>query len=350
MARLKKRPDGRYQRRVRLEDGRYKMAYGRTMAELSAAEQQIRDQDRQGLKIGDTTLVGEWAGQWLSTYKKGLRAKTVEMYRSTYNCHICDQLGGMVLKDVRPVHIQQVMLSVASQSESLQRKVLITLQQLFSTAAENRLILRSPVEGVKIVKQKRPEKKKYLTQEESARLMQVVQDSRARAFCGLCLYCGLRREEALGLQWRDIDGDVLTVNRALSFVGGQPDPNMDLKTKAAHRQLPIPQPLKEILEELPRTSIWVIPAVRGRMTASAYDRLWQKVEAVWPAPIHAHMLRHTYATMLYKAGVDLRTAQKLLGHSSITMTANIYTHLEAEDSLSAGAQIDQYLQSSHRLA
>ena len=58
--------------------------------------------------------------------------------------------------------------------------------------------------------------------------------------------------------------------------------------------------------------------------------------------VHPHMLRHTYATTLYHAGIDLRTAQRLLGHSSIQMTANIYTHLEAQDSLAAALKLNNY--------
>ena len=54
------------------------------------------------------------------------------------------------------------------------------------------------------------------------------------------------------------------------------------------------------------------------------------------------MLRHSYATCLYHAGVDLRTAQQLLGHASIEMTARIYTHLEAEDGLKMSGKLDDY--------
>lgn len=55
------------------------------------------------------------------------------------------------------------------------------------------------------------------------------------------------------------------------------------------------------------------------------------------------MLRHTYATTLYRARVDLRTAQKLMGHSSIQVTADIYTHLEQEDSLHVSDKLNEYL-------
>ena len=81
------------------------------------------------------------------------------------------------------------------------------------------------------------------------------------------------------------------------------------------------------------------------MTRSAFAKMWAKVTQAVSFHLTPHMLRHTYATTLYHAGVDLRTAQRLLGHSSIQMTADIYTHLEAEDALSAAGQIDQYLAS-----
>ena len=167
-----------------------------------------------------------------------------------------------------------------------------------------------------------------------------------RAFCALCLYCGLRKAAALGLHWADIEGDRLTVRRAVTFLSNQPDPVDELKTKAAHRSIPIPAPLREILLDTPHLSTSVVTAADGSsMTRSAFVRMWAKVTDAVSFHITPHMLRHTYATTLYHAGVDLRTAQRLLGHSSIQMTADIYTHLEAEDSLNAAGQIDQYLAS-----
>lgn len=344
MSELKKRKDGRYQRRITLSNGKTKLVYGRTKAELSAAVRAVQAEDSAGLEVGDHTLVGEWAKIWLDTYKSRLRPATVKMYRDTYNLHIMDAIGGMELREVRPVHVRRVMASVADKSDSLQHKVLLTMRQIFTTARQNHLIAYDPTDGIKPTPHARPAKKQYLTQEEGAALISAIDEPRAKVFCALCFYCGLRREEALGLQWTDISPAALVVSRAVTFPdGNQPDLSMELKTKAAHRIIPIPVALRKILDETPHIGLHVVPNADGSvMTKTGYTRMWAHVTSVTDIPIHAHMLRHSYATSLYRAGIDLRTAQQLLGHATIEMTANIYTHLEASDSLQMASRLDEY--------
>lgn len=343
---LKKRKDGRYQRRVTLSNGKTKLVYGRTQAEVNAAARRAMADDDAGLEVGDSTTVGEWAKIWLTTYKADLRPATVRMYRDAYNLHIMDIIGNMELRAVRPVHIRRVLSGVADLSESLQHKVLITARQIFTSAKQNHLISSDPTEGLKITRHAKPKRKEYLTPTEYTRLLEDVTEPRARVFCALCIYCGLRREEALGLRWTDIGPAGLIVARAVSFPAGsnRHDPSMELKSPSANRIVPIPAALRLILAETPRASEYVVPNARGQiMTQSAYRKMWTTyVEPHFPLPIHAHMLRHTYATNLYRAGVDLRTAQQLLGHASIQMTANIYTHLEAADSLQVVDRLDNY--------
>lgn len=347
MAKLKKRADGRYQRRITLSDGRSKLVYGRSLAALNEAEEAVRAEDRSGLVVGDHTLVGEWAKVWIETYKSGLRPNTVRMYRDTYNLHIRPFLGSMELQAVRPVHVMSVMASVSGSSESQQKKVLLTMRQIFAEARRNRLMNIDPTEGVKITPHATEKKKEYLSMPELKTFIEALSaldDKRPLLFCALCSYCGLRKEEALGLKWSDIEGGRLTVRRALTFSRGHTDSSMELKSKAAHRVLPVPVPLQEILTKAERPCEWIIPTTDGRqMTDGGFKRMWAKAARSSEIHIHPHMLRHTYATNLYRAGVPLRAAQKLLGHSSIQMTANIYTHLEDEDAMAVGGQIDAYL-------
>ena len=294
---MKKRKDGRYQKKVTLSDGRQKLVYGRTITEVNQAVNALRDQDRAGLIIGDTTTVDEWAKMWFDTYKSGLRNNTQNVYRNAYNVHILPYIATLKLQEVRPVQVRKVMKEVAGKSESLQGKVLNTMRQLFATAMQNGLILSDPTVGVKITPHAQPPKKQYLTLEEQGALMEALADAdpRARCFVGLCLYCGLRREEALGLQWGDIQAGKLTVNRALAFINNQPDPVQDLKTKSSHRTVPIPAALQMILDVTPRLGLHILTCTDGRpMTQIAFRRMWGKVVESAPCEVRPHMLRHPY--------------------------------------------------------
>ena len=337
-----KTTDGRYRRRVTLPDGTKKDVYGTSQREVNERVREVQRQAEAGIIIDDSTTVGEWAKTWFATYKSDLRANTLTMYRNAYNNHIREPLAALALKGVRPVHVQSVMRSVADKSESLQHKVLITMRQIFQTAIHNRLIAVNPCDGIKTTPHATDERVKVLTPEQQDILMQDVTEPRARVFCALCLYAGLRREEALGSQWGDIGGDRLTVNRAIAFPANSThaDPNQSLKTKAAHRTVPVPEPLADILAATPRIGLYIVTAARGgEMTRTTFKRLWEHVQKSVPFHVTPHMLRHSYATALYRAGIDLKTAQHLLGHSSIVMTAQIYTHVSADEVTSAAEKI-----------
>lgn len=138
------------------------MVYGRTIAETNQAADALRDQDRTGLIVGDTTTVNEWAKTWITTYKAGLRNNTLQGYRNAYNNHILPHIATMKLQDIRPIHVRQVMKAAAPYSEDLQHKILNTMRQLFTTARQNGLMLKDPTEGIKVTPHARPPKKSFL--------------------------------------------------------------------------------------------------------------------------------------------------------------------------------------------
>ena len=343
---MKKRKDGRYQIRVTLPDGVSKLVYGKTQAETREKAKALQREWESGLVLGDTTTVGEWAVRWFDTYKADVRKVTRETYAILYNKYILPEIGRLRLQDVRPAHLQAILLHVSSKSESLQSKVLIILRQLFKTARQNRLITFDPTEGLKITHKAAPPKDKYLSRQQQENLLYGVQDKKARAFVGLCLLAGLRREEALGLQWGDIAQDVLRIRRAVTFVDNDIDPDMSLKSKSAYRDVPIMGELSQIIADTPKTAIWVIPSATGQaMTKSAFRRMWHKVETSVDFKVTPHMLRHTFASICHAAGVDLKTAQVWMGHSTIAVTANVYTHLDAATKKAESEKVINYLSS-----
>lgn len=327
----KKRADGRYRKSVTLPDGTVKYVYAASVPALNEKVRALLKEADSGVLVGDNTLVGEWAATWLKTYKTNLRANTIKNYLNAYNNHIAPEIAALPLKAIRPVHIQSVMNQVSGFSEDLQRKVLNTMNQIFETAIMNRLISTNPCKGIKITAHNIAKKVKALSPEQQEHLLDSVTDPRAKVFVALGLFCGLRREESLGLMWTDIQDGKLTVNRAVTFLKNQQDPNHELKSKAAHRTIPVPPPLEDILNVAPKEGLYVIvPPMGGEMTLMSYRRMWAHVTKAVDFDIHSHMLRHTYATSLYRAGIDLKTAQYLLGHSSIKMTAEIYTHIQKD--------------------
>lgn len=339
---MKKREDGRYQKKVILPDGTLKYVYDTSVPRVNAKAKELIKEANTGVKLDDNTKVGDWAAEWFATYKSGLRQHTIMSYQNSYNNHILEFLAVMPLKSVRPIHIQKVMNGVSNKSEDLQRKVLNTMRQMFDTAIHNRLIVVNPCTGIKITPHDSDTRIKVLSPAQQDILINAVNEPRAKLFVALGLYCGLRREESLGLMWTDIHGKTLTVNRAITFLKNQQDPDQSLKSKAAHRDIPIPPPLMVLIDTTPHETLYLINAIRSReMTLMSYRRLWAYATKAVDFNVHSHMLRHSYATSLHRAGIDLKTAQYLLGHSDIKMTAEIYTHIEREQIDNAAKKIDK---------
>ena len=330
---MKKRADGRYQRKITLPDGTQKHVYGTSPAEVNRKAKEIERAFETGIDLSDRTTVAQWAIKWVQEYKSGLRENTQRSILRNLNLHILPVLGNMRMQDVKEVHCRAVMNPISKYSEDLQRKVLNILHQLFKTAIANGIVAKNPTENLEITPHAKPENQtQFLTTEQQRELLSRVTEPRARAFCALMLFCGLRREEALGVLWTDIEGNKLHVRRSLTFPVNQPDENRELKTTKANRAIPIPQRLKAILDETPKTALQIVPNAHGQeMTLSAFQRLWAHVEKSVSFHVYPYMLRHSYASTLYRLGVGVKQAQYLMGHKDVRTTLNIYTHLENSD-------------------
>ena len=165
-------------------------------------------------------------------------------------------------------------------------------------------------------------------------------------FVFLILYCGLRRGEALALTVNDIDMDnkKIYVNKNLIFKGNDSEIKLSPKTDAGIRSVPIVNNLTDILTEYIADKHDCIFTMKSEktMSKSSFRKFWERIMSKTKAYAERtkkslgdaatpHIFRHTYATSLYNAGIDVKTAQYLLGHSSIQVTLDIYTHLEKEN-------------------
>lgn len=177
----------------------------------------------------------------------------------------------------------------------------------------------------------------------------------------IMLYCGLRRGEIIPLEWSDIDFQNKTISVTKSATR-QDGNNFRIKPHTKNgkdRYVPIPDIIIPYLkfEKYKSKSKYIYPQTNGKIhTVTTWKKTWEsyqkklnyyiycsttKAKGETPKSFYspsgipkiidtftAHQLRHTYCTMLYLAGVDILTASKLMGHSSVKVTLEIYTHLD----------------------
>lgn len=352
MAKKTQRADGRYQKTIivgRKADGTYirKSVYGRTQKELNEKVTQIQHDVNTGVFVKDDRVTfGEMTKLWIENYKPDIAERTREQYRIMLDTHLLPSLGGYFLKELKPLHLQTILndLSVKGYAMCTMKKAKQTACQILEAAMENDLLHRNVFKQVK-VPFKAPAERRALTDEEIA-LLTRSQRHRMSLAALIMLYCGLRRGEMLALNWEDIDLDaqVLHVNKAIAFVHNQPELKTP-KPAAGVRDVPIPELLLPLMRAQQSTGLVFKALKGGLMTDTAFARAWDSymnylnVEAggTMGTPQHPrkqvlehitpHMLRHTYASLLYSAGVDVKSAQRFLGHASLEMTLGVYTHL-----------------------
>lgn len=363
-----KRDDGRYQRNIivgRKANGSYirKTIYGKTKKELELRIAEITQQIHQGIYVPeDKTTFGEMSEIWLTQYNPTANEKWIYRQQSVINKHLLPALKYMKLKDLKPYHLQSIINKMAKDglSTSTMKKAKQTAVRILNVGVENDLVVRNVFSNVKVPTVE-PHERRALTEEERDLVNRTWRGHRMGHAVMIMMYCGLRRGELLALTWKDIDLErkVLSVNKSLQMFKNQPHIKKP-KSKAGTREIPIPNILLDLLRDFPRDYPLVCPDARGEMMSdTAYRRAWnsyrhylnlkaggkdasrtrEKVQAI--DNITAHMLRHTYASMLYEAGVDIKSAQRFLGHADIEMTLAVYTHLtkfkedEAINSLNA---------------
>ncbi len=373
-AKIKKRPDGFYQRSItvgRKPDGKpqRKTIYAKTLKELEEKTADYQRQLRHGtLSSNEKMTFGELAAVWLRDYKPGISITTRTMYKVALNNFLLPELAVYKLKDLKPHHLQSIINRMAERgkAQSTMNKVKLTAAQILQIAMDNDIIYRN-VFAKANVPDVPAAKRRPLTDDEVNLVISTYADHRMGVPVLLLLYCGLRRGELLALTWNDINlkNKSVTINKAAVF-----DDNKTLvqspKTDAGVRTIPLPDTILEAVKAARKTAqtAMVCPAADGSiMSRTAFIKAWSSYtrylnlkaggrDASRTRPklcvidrLTPHMFRHTYATILYNAGVDVKSAQRFLGHADINVTLKIYTHLSAQKEQEAIASLNQHLSS-----
>lgn len=334
MAQKKDDKPKRHVKAITLPGGKRKYIYAHSSDELDAKVLQARLLMSQGVKLDDKTTFGEYALMWYKTYKEpNLRYRSRRNILQALDAHILPQITALPLRDILPIHIQKIMASLEGKSQSVQNKILQTLKSIFRTAVDNNLIIKTPVTSEIKAHGKHTEEKIPLTKAESKALLDRLCGTRPYLFVLTALMSGMRRGELIGMMWDQVDllAKTITVSRN-SYFGPKSKcvVSHELKTAAAHRVIPIPTALASALTSAKANakSLYVFPQRDGGpMGKSSFLAMWRIVDRTG-IKCTPHLLRHTYITRLFEAGLDIKEVQYLAGHSTPEMTLRVYTHYQ----------------------
>lgn len=292
--------------------------------------------------ISPTTTVEQYARLWLETYKEDKVTDPVyKAYKSRVDKLIIPAIGKHKIKDVRPTNLQKIINGQHGKSKNYYTKLRHTMQQIFDQAQRDYLIRDNPADRLQIPSSTDGTHRSITDAERRAILFAADWHSFG-LFVQVMLWCGLRAQEVAALRWEDIDqvNHTIRVRRALKADGRIGD----TKSQSGARTVPIP-PQLWIRLRLPDSGYLFTAARGGHHTRSSIRNAWKAFKwwvdialgakvakgaitcSVIPDDLTMYCLRHTYCTDLQAAGVPINVARDLMGHSSIELTAKIYTHM-----------------------
>lgn len=348
MARAR-RPDGRIQIQYDMppEPGsavrKRKYFYGKTLKEANAKKDAwIQEQERQRrTSLDPDFLLSDWGFFWLDSIKGTISNGS---YRNLYSS-IRQQNKAMPdirVCDVSPHHIQTYMSSLTGKSRSTISKRRYVLRAMLDYAVANRIIDRSPWQGIR-VPHGTYTGHRMLTDAEKEAVLKGWPKCRAGIWALVMMYTGLRKEELCALDVNDIDFDTMNITVNKAAVLKENSRIKEPKTKAGYRTVPILPVLEKPLRSVCPASGRVFLSAHGEpINDTSFKRGWESMRNTLGVSFQAHDCRDTYASFLYDADVDVLTAAKLLGHDDISVTMGIYTKLSDSKERDAITRLRSY--------
>lgn len=386
------RQDGTYYGYTRYKDmdtGKTKkhFVYGKSRPEVVAKKKSFEDELKAGIIPTKKKLtVEQWMDIWLETYKKNsVRQNTFESYKIIVEAHIKPSLGKETLKDLQPQQVQKMINDKlvsgrtkdgangkkgSALSPRMVEYIYSVLHMALKQAVKNGLVIRNVCDALDKPKKTRHEFMPWTT-EDTNRFLSSIKKSRLFALYVTEWGTGLRRSEITALQWPDIDlkKGLLSVRRGLVRIKGGYKFG-DTKTKKSRRTIPLPEQVIKILktwkaqqarEKVKWNADHIDIPEEGRPAYNPLNMVFcdevgqaykpdfittsfrRDLEAAKLPHIRFHDLRHGHATMLLELGEDLKVISERLGHSSITMTGDTYSHVREKMQKEASNKLDLVL-------
>lgn len=312
--------------------------------------------------------VSDYMKTWLTTVAKNrVKETTLADYERIINTYVIPKIGKIRINEITGVILDEFFQSLAAKGKndgtglsmrSLQY-IKRVLHKAFSDAVKRQYIENNPCDrmlfefkGTKFVPT-------VYTGKEIRELLEAAKGTRMEAPIALAALCGLRRGEVLAVTPADVDFEngSIKITKQVVRVNSRAKINTPKSQNSIRTVLMVPE-LAEILrrrmtynEELyleSKSTSYSKPIIRnvnnGTYNPAVFSKEFHKFLISHKLkPLRFHDLRHTYATLLFSLGVPLKTTSELLGHSSVNITADIYTHLTDDAKKVAATRLDAAL-------
>lgn len=314
--------------------------------------------------IDNNITLDKWFDKWINVYKANvIRENSKRNYKHVYTKQIAPVLGKRKLSSIKHIEVLSLLndLKSSGYGYETQNKVRIILLDMFNKAMIDELVVKNPAFGIKLKKEKNDVR--VLSKEEQMQFFECAMGTFYNNLFQVAICTGLRQGEICALTWEDIDLDnkLINVNKTLLYqkLDGDTGKTFHIqppKTKTSMRTIPInsqceialrkqkeqhdiimnknySKPLKGF-EQLLFTTKYGTPInvqIYSDAIKSIVDEINLCRDDVDKFEIFSsHAFRHTFATRCFESKIQPKTVQKYLGHATIAMTMDLYTHVLEE--------------------
>ena len=363
---IRKRPDGRWEVRISLPDGKRRSLYAKTQREaLKRKAVALADVERGVALSGDQVTVEAFLLSWLrDSATQRVQPRTLASYEGKIRHHLNPALGNIKLSKLTPQQVERMMrdemaAGASAGSVAHYRSVLrnaLNAAQRWGLVSRNVAALATPAPKVS------PEIR-VPSVDEALAILEAVRADRLEALFTVALALGLRQSEALGLGWTGVDLDNATIridrslqriNRAYAFT--------PVKSANSRRTIPLPPPVvaslrahraRQLEERIKAGPAWTgaqwqdlvfADEAGGPLSGFHVTKRFRRLLATAGLPdMRYHDLRHAAASLMSAQGIAARTVMETLGHSDIGVTMNVYTHVLPDAQRDAAARMGRAL-------
>ena len=352
------RKDGIYMGRYTDMYGKRKAIYNKSLAQLKRDLKQLQADAEYGKSVKENLTLDKWYERWMEIYKKpSVRGDSISQYAIVYRKSIGPYLGFMQIKDINKSNVQELINIAAEHGYKYERqnKIKIIMRDMMQRALEDGLVFKNPVSGIRLLAD-RNIKARSLTICEQEKFFEACKGTFYENAFRVAVNTGLRPGELFALTRNDIDFErgVIKVRKTLVYQKYLDDNRKEFhieppKTPQSNRDVPINSECRTyLLRQLELKKI-----VSSKSPKEQNDYLFttkfntplnaqifnQGIHAVirdmnllLPADdqfqnFSGHRFRHTFATRLFDAGVEPKVVQEYLGHATLKITMDLYTHV-----------------------